>query len=108
MEGEILRLAAAAPTRGLVEDLAERLGSQDLPGLAAEALTSGDLRAAINLALAGVLAGRPPSGELAVTLLPAIEDTQIAIRLLGSVDPDCWTPCSGRPRAGDSRPGGKA
>jgi hypothetical protein len=86
MEGEILRLAAAAPTRGLVEDLAERLGSQDLPGLAAEALTSGDLRAAINLALAGVLAGRPPSGELAVTLLPAIEDTQIAIRLLGSVE----------------------
>jgi hypothetical protein len=86
MEGEILRLAAAAPTRGLVEDLAERLGSEDLPGLAAEALASGDLRAAINLALAGVLAGRPPSGELAVTLLPAIEDTQIAIRLLGSVE----------------------
>jgi len=86
MEKEILRLARAASTRGLIEQIAARPGAEHLPALSEEALSAREYRAAANLALAGAAAGHPPSGDLACRLLPAIEDMYVATRFLGSVE----------------------
>ena len=85
MDEELLELAAAPTTRGLVETLSERLSSADPPALSAEALARGELRAALNLALAGALRGAPPPADLAAGLVHAIEHTELVYALLGTV-----------------------
>ena len=59
MDVEILRLAAAPTTRALVEGLAEQLGEGDPRALSEQALASGELRAALNFALAGADGASP-------------------------------------------------
>ena len=85
MDGELLALAAAPTTRALAEDLSGRLGGEDPIALSEEALAEGELRAAVNFALSGALLGKPPPGELATRLVMVLENTDVAIALLGTV-----------------------
>ncbi|MEN8150382.1 MAG: SEC-C metal-binding domain-containing protein [Planctomycetota bacterium] len=85
MDTELLRLAAAPTTRSLMRELAERLGDADPRTLAELARADGELRAAVNFALSGAISGRPPTGSLAAGLFPSIENTDVAIALLGTV-----------------------
>jgi hypothetical protein len=85
MDDDLLQLAAAPTTKAAVEALSERLGSADAPALSAEAFDRGEIRAALNLALAGALAGAPPPADLAARLVPGVESTDLALALLGCV-----------------------
>ena len=85
MEEDLLRIASAPHVRSVVETLAVRSSSLDLLALSEHAFGEGQMRAAVNFALAAVVAGTPPSADFAVRLYPVIEETEVAIRLLGSV-----------------------
>jgi SEC-C motif len=85
MDEKALALARAPTTRSTIESLAALLKSADAPGLAEEALGRGEVRAAVNLALAGALSGSPPPGDLVMRLETTLENTDLVIALFGSV-----------------------
>ncbi|MCU0727061.1 MAG: SEC-C domain-containing protein [Planctomycetes bacterium] len=82
MDEQLRSLAAAPVSRDLIVDLARKT-TQGFD-LSREALRQGEIRAAVNLALAAAHRGDPAPVDHVVDLLPVVEDSNVATALLAA------------------------